>query len=195
LVRPTARAARISARWEIDLSPGTVVSPFNPVDGLARNWLTVTTFSGGGGSGQARNWVCTRKCFLTEPADHGKPARRILIHNAKKGVRVGKPDLGKKHDCTECSTRFYDLNKDPAVCPKCGTKVASPTKARASAKPAANSNETNGKDENKAAAKKLEGEDVEADEDTDDDMDDDDTLIDDDDDDEEVFDPAEGDKK
>ena len=43
--------------------------------------------------------------------------------------------------------------------------------------------------------KKLEGEDVEADEDTDDDMDDDDTLIDDDDDDEEVFDPAEGDKK
>ena len=108
---------------------------------------------------------------------------------------MAKPDLGKKHDCTECSARFYDLNKDPAVCPKCGTKVASPTKARASAKPAVNSNETNGKDENKAAAKKLEGEDVEADEDTDDDMDDDDRLIDDDDDDEEVFDPAEGDKK
>jgi hypothetical protein len=43
--------------------------------------------------------------------------------------------------------------------------------------------------------KKLEGEDVEADEDTDDDMDDDDTLIDDDDDVEEVSDPAEGDKK
>ena len=106
-----------------------------------------------------------------------------------------KPELGAKHDCAECSARFYDLNKDPAVCPKCGTKVAAPTKARASAKPAANSNETNGKDENKDAAKKLEGEDVEADEDTDDDMDDDDRLIDDDDDDEEVFDPAEGDKK
>jgi len=118
---------------------------------------------------------------------------------SKKGVRVARPELGKKHDCAECSARFYDLNKAPSVCPKCGIKVASPTKARAAAKPAANSNKTNGKDESKAAAKKPDDEAVEADEDTDDDMDDDDTLIDDEDEDEDededVFDPAEGDKK
>ncbi len=45
-----------------------------------------------------------------------------------------KPELGAKHDCAECSARFYDLNKDPAVCPKCGTKIAPSTKIKAKAK-------------------------------------------------------------
>jgi uncharacterized protein (TIGR02300 family) len=31
--------------------------------------------------------------------------------------------LGKKHTCTGCSIKFYDLGKDPASCPKCGTEV------------------------------------------------------------------------
>ncbi|GJL93705.1 MAG: hypothetical protein DHS20C05_01100 [Hyphococcus sp.] len=30
-----------------------------------------------------------------------------------------KPDLGVKRDCPECGARFYDLNKEPAHCPKC----------------------------------------------------------------------------
>lgn len=30
-----------------------------------------------------------------------------------------KPELGVKRDCPECGARFYDLNKDPAHCPKC----------------------------------------------------------------------------
>ena len=32
-----------------------------------------------------------------------------------------KPDLGRKHECSECGARFYDLGKEPATCPKCGT--------------------------------------------------------------------------
>ena len=31
-----------------------------------------------------------------------------------------KPELGIKRDCPECGARFYDLNKEPAHCPKCG---------------------------------------------------------------------------
>ena len=31
-----------------------------------------------------------------------------------------KPDLGRKHECSECGARFYDLGKEPATCPKCG---------------------------------------------------------------------------
>jgi uncharacterized protein (TIGR02300 family) len=31
-----------------------------------------------------------------------------------------KPELGDKRDCPECGARFYDLNKEPAHCPKCG---------------------------------------------------------------------------
>ena len=107
---------------------------------------------------------------------------------------MAKPELGKKHDCAECSARFYDLNKNPAVCPKCGTKVARPTKAKATPKPAPVVVKPVGKEEVKPAAKKSDGDDADADGDTDDDIDDDETLIADDDD-KEVFDPAEGDKK
>jgi uncharacterized protein (TIGR02300 family) len=35
---------------------------------------------------------------------------------------MAKPDLGQKRICVSCSTRFYDLTKAPAVCPKCGTE-------------------------------------------------------------------------
>jgi hypothetical protein len=31
------------------------------------------------------------------------------------------PDLGTKHECTECGAKFYDLNKPEPTCPKCGT--------------------------------------------------------------------------
>jgi uncharacterized protein (TIGR02300 family) len=29
-------------------------------------------------------------------------------------------DLGSKHTCFKCSTKFYDLKKPVAICPKCG---------------------------------------------------------------------------
>ena len=33
-----------------------------------------------------------------------------------------KPELGTKRVCVSCGARFYDLTKQPAVCPKCGTE-------------------------------------------------------------------------
>jgi uncharacterized protein (TIGR02300 family) len=52
---------------------------------------------------------------------------------------VAKPELGLKRQCMSCGAKFYDLNKDPATCPKCGTvfqatalsRVAPPVAARA----------------------------------------------------------------
>ena len=35
---------------------------------------------------------------------------------------MAKPELGTKRVCVACGTRFYDLTKSPAVCPKCGTE-------------------------------------------------------------------------
>jgi uncharacterized protein (TIGR02300 family) len=35
---------------------------------------------------------------------------------------MAKPELGTKRVCVSCSTRFYDLTKAPAVCPKCGAE-------------------------------------------------------------------------
>jgi uncharacterized protein (TIGR02300 family) len=35
---------------------------------------------------------------------------------------MAKPELGLKRICVSCGTRFYDLARAPAVCPKCGTE-------------------------------------------------------------------------
>ncbi|HVY14352.1 MAG TPA: TIGR02300 family protein [Rhodopila sp.] len=35
---------------------------------------------------------------------------------------MAKPELGMKRTCVACGTRFYDLTKSPAICPKCGTE-------------------------------------------------------------------------
>ena len=35
---------------------------------------------------------------------------------------MAKPELGLKRVCVSCATRFYDLGKAPAACPKCGTE-------------------------------------------------------------------------
>ena len=33
-----------------------------------------------------------------------------------------KVEWGKKVVCSNCETKFYDLNRKPAICPKCGTE-------------------------------------------------------------------------
>lgn len=33
-----------------------------------------------------------------------------------------KPELGSKRVCVSCGTKFYDLARQPAVCPKCATE-------------------------------------------------------------------------
>jgi uncharacterized protein (TIGR02300 family) len=35
---------------------------------------------------------------------------------------MAKPELGLKRICVACGAKFYDLMKQPAVCPKCGTE-------------------------------------------------------------------------
>src|SRR5271170_7632396 len=35
---------------------------------------------------------------------------------------MAKTELGTKRICVSCSARFYDLAKQPAVCPKCSTE-------------------------------------------------------------------------
>ena len=43
---------------------------------------------------------------------------------------MAKPDLGGKRQCQNCGTKFFDLNKDPIVCPKCGAAVQLAATAR-----------------------------------------------------------------
>jgi uncharacterized protein (TIGR02300 family) len=50
---------------------------------------------------------------------------------------VAKPELGSKRQCQACSAKFFDLNKDPIVCPKCSAvfQVAAVSRAAARAAP------------------------------------------------------------
>ena len=34
---------------------------------------------------------------------------------------MANPELGAKQICPNCQSKFYDLGRRPAVCPKCGT--------------------------------------------------------------------------
>ena len=34
---------------------------------------------------------------------------------------MAKPELGTKRQCAGCGAKFYDLLKNPIVCPKCST--------------------------------------------------------------------------
>jgi len=58
-------------------------------------------------------------------------------------MAVAKPELGIKRICGNCGTKFYDLARDPILCPKCGTVyevTAVPTRvtaAKAAPAPAA----------------------------------------------------------
>jgi uncharacterized protein (TIGR02300 family) len=49
---------------------------------------------------------------------------------------VAKPELGAKRQCQSCATKFYDLKKDPILCPKCGAVFHVAPLARAAARPA-----------------------------------------------------------
>ena len=46
---------------------------------------------------------------------------------------MAKPELGLKRQCMSCGAKFYDLNREPATCPKCGTVFQATALSRAAA--------------------------------------------------------------
>lgn len=61
--------------------------------------------------------VCPRNPFDRRSAPWQQARKRSIF---SQGITaVTKPELGVKRDCPECGARFYDLNKEPARCPKC----------------------------------------------------------------------------
>src|SRR5712672_2443749 len=76
--------------------------------------------SGSGSSPESR--AGTRASAI----DTGTLTRQVkhLIFRPPRGTRtVAKPELGTKRLCTNCGAKFYDLSKDPIVCPKCHSVV------------------------------------------------------------------------
>jgi uncharacterized protein (TIGR02300 family) len=79
---------------------------------------------------------------------------------------MAKPELGLKRTCVACGTRFYDLARAPAVCPKCGTEqpAEQPRLRRAAATPAPDEKLKKRAASPEAETEDLEVEDVEGDE-------------------------------
>ena len=59
--------------------------------------------------------------------------KRSILRSA--AGKLAKPELGTKRQCQNCGAKFFDLNKDPIVCPKCGTVFQGAARVRAAAKP------------------------------------------------------------
>lgn len=115
-----------------------------------------------------------------------------------------RAELGVKRDCPECGARFYDLNKEPAHCPKCDSEfvpepLLKPRKPRpddeaeAVKKPVDPTLSDADKEAKAAKSKRKPGLDEEASEEGEDELDieidddDDDTLLEDDDEDEDAI--------
>jgi uncharacterized protein (TIGR02300 family) len=52
---------------------------------------------------------------------------RNLSPYTAKDFNLSKPELGIKRLCGNCGAKFYDLNKNPIVCPACATVFVVPT--------------------------------------------------------------------
>jgi uncharacterized protein (TIGR02300 family) len=74
---------------------------------------------------------------------------------------VAKPELGGKRQCQNCGTKFFDLNRDPILCPKCGATFMPPMLARAAPRPAAAEDEEQEAPESGAEMVSLEDADAE----------------------------------
>ena len=48
-------------------------------------------------------------------------ARRRDLPNFSMEQMVAKPEWGSKRICPSCGARYYDLLREPVICPKCST--------------------------------------------------------------------------
>jgi len=44
----------------------------------------------------------------------------VVASRKRESLIVSKPEWGTKRTCQACASHFYDMRKDPIICPKCG---------------------------------------------------------------------------
>jgi uncharacterized protein (TIGR02300 family) len=62
-----------------------------------------------------------RRLWQWRARHRGDKALHARHPKLRKGAIVAKPEWGTKRICPSCGTRYYDLMRDPVVCPKCST--------------------------------------------------------------------------
>ncbi len=66
---------------------------------------------------------------------------------------MARPELGLKRQCMSCGAKFYDLARDPAVCPKCGAVYQAVATSSRAAPPALSRGPANTDDEDETDEK------------------------------------------
>ena len=79
---------------------------------------------------------------------------------------MARPELGTKRQCMNCGAKFYDLSRDPATCPSCGTVFQMAAAGRGSA-PVVARKDDDDEDEGENAADVVSLDEVEATDDAD----------------------------
>jgi uncharacterized protein (TIGR02300 family) len=74
-------------------------------------------------AGYGREGAARAEIVSFEPIDSGAARRQVKPRFSKSDpeVAVAKSELSTKRLCGSCGAKFYDLSKDPIVCPKCDT--------------------------------------------------------------------------
>ena len=78
-------------------------------------------------------WVLAATSLLNAAAGGGDMAscgafcQAVELHTSfEEPENMNTSDLGLKHVCPECTTKYYDLRKEPIACPRCGAKPPVP---------------------------------------------------------------------
>jgi uncharacterized protein (TIGR02300 family) len=108
----------ISARWDTDLSPGTLAVPFSGPD------FREIRGSNDAEPAMAVAALCNISVVEKAPRRYfDRPWRFVAnaapFSSSQRTVTLIKPELGTKRVCPSCAARFYDLQKRPIECPKC----------------------------------------------------------------------------
>lgn len=98
----------MSARWEIDLSPGAATVPRSGPDRRAFKGLAVP-----------EPCIFKPKSLFDRPLQAWQTTRLPTQPFFMGSKSLVKADLGLKRVCPSCGSRFYDLQKRPIECPKC----------------------------------------------------------------------------
>ncbi|AMX68379.1 hypothetical protein LBHA_09975 [Leptospira borgpetersenii serovar Hardjo] len=94
--------------------------PKKTVTVVARKKATAKKVAPKKGNASAKKKVEIIKKALSNPSLKSKSTNSTGTKKVSGSKGVSLNPLGKKWTCHTCSTKFYDLNKEEKICPKCG---------------------------------------------------------------------------
>ena len=117
LMAPESGAEDLARRGVADSSVGIVLATI-PAAGVGRRAVRIPQPARAvTRAGPATGGRSTIAFDSLDGADYGRP-----LNAPGRGKTVTKAELGTKRICPNCGAKYYDLNRSPIICPRCGTR-------------------------------------------------------------------------